>query len=334
MKTEYNLGDEKYDLQIQKIHSRYMGAIKPPVKEIEYKCTKCHEIKSRQLYYKSLNPFMYLKRIGICNECLHKLVKFEEAIEAEFFLSLLYYPFFEPLWLTALKKPEPIKYYIDMVASSEYEDMKVKSTLSNKAVKCDQQEETATEKATNEQINNITANERAELQQKWGENYNIIECLRLDAYYKDMMRDYEIKTTAHKDYLLKISKTSLAMDQALAAGDYTTYKNLSGIFDTMMKSASLADAKSKDNKADSGYNAFGLLFETIEKQGFIPVYHNDEKPDIVDKTIKNLKSWTKKLIEGDSDLSALIESAAQRLIDNPIDLPSIDEYDGIDGLDE
>ena len=57
-----------------------------------------------------------------------------------------------------------------------------------------------------------------------------------------------------------------------------------------MKSANLADAKSKENRREGSYNAFGLLFETVEKRGFIPKYHDVEDPDIVDKTIKNLKS--------------------------------------------
>ncbi len=316
---------------VQEIVNKFASILQPAVPEPARICSHCGKNKALNKFYSTRNPFAHNNRIGVCGPCINQIVNFRDLGEAQYFLIMMHYPFVETLWQSSVGEDLPVGHYLKAMNLGQYRNMLPASM---------QQIKTCTDDSifSNELkiLDTLLPEDKGMLLNKWGEEYDLLQCLKLEEYYENMVRDYDVKTQAHKDYVIKITKTSFAMNDALANKDFKTYKDLSGIFDSLMKSANLTEStRIKDNKKDLGYNAFGLLFETAEKKGFIPPYHVEENMDIVDKTIKNLKLWTKNLIEKETDLGVLFENAAKRVAEQEAaEERSEHDYDGITGIEE
>jgi hypothetical protein len=309
------------------IISRYKELFKEVV-ESSRVCSHCQKSKPLNNYLKSKNPLMHNHRIGVCKECVENVIHFEEFGEAQYLLTLMHLPFVEDVWEKSLQDPAPIGKYIKIMNLGQY------STLEPAMIhRIKSHSEAFDNDPYQAMLDTMTDDERGSLKAIWGQTYDILDCVRLEEAYNDMMEDFSITNRADKDYLKLIVKTNLAAQKSLDDGDYDNYKKLSSAFDALMKSANLAAIRSKDKKLDDQYNAFGVVFEMAEKKGFIPKYHNDENPDIVDKTIKNLKTFTDKLIRGEPDLNTLLENAAKRVIEQEKKDKEEDEYLGIEGID-
>ena len=79
-----------------------------------------------------------------------------------------------------------------------------------------------------------------------------------------------------------------------------------------MKSAKFTAAQ---NKADSGefVDSVGELVYLAEEMGFIPRFHTDEPKDIVDVTLKDMKSYSYRLVTEEMGLGNMIEAALQQM---------------------
>ena len=321
--------NQRMEEDIISIIKRYEKMYPEESVEPNRQCSHCKKTRPLSQYYKSKNPLMHNRRISICKGCIEKTVDFNNFGEAQYFLSLVHLPFVEDAWMTCLKESTPVSYYLKMMNLGQYANLepamihRIKSH--SKAFDADPYQA---------KLDLLTEDERGYLQAKWGYAYSLIDCVKLEDYAERMMEDFEIITRAHQDYLKMIIKTSLAMEQALDEKDFDNAKKLGKLYDDLMKSANFAEAKSKDKKLDEGFNAFGVVFEMAEKKGFIPQYHNTENPDIVDKTIKNLKSWTQNLVRGEQDLDVLIEGVAKRLLEQETKEKQDLEYMGLEGLDD
>src|SRR5437763_15542154 len=128
-----------------------------------------------------------------------------------------------------------------------------------------------------------------------------------------MKKDYEIETESHVDYLKKICRVSVSMDEALSEGDIDGYKKLSDVYDKLNHSAKFTAVQRSASDRSGGMNTFSEFFEYIEKEGFIAKFHADEPQDIVDSTLDSLKRFTKQLVLGDSNLARLVEESIQKI---------------------
>ena len=173
----------------------------------------------------------------------------------------------------------------------------------------------------------VTSEEKQMLSLKWGKLYQLEEWVKLEQFYTDMMNSYDIQTAAHKDYLKKISKTSLKMDQAIDCGDIEGFQKLSKVYDALMKSAKFTAAQNKA-ESDNFIDSIGEMVALCEEKGFIPKYHTDEPKDIVDITIRDMNGYTNKLIKDEMNLGDLIESAALKMrIEDEKEEGELDESD-------
>jgi septal ring factor EnvC (AmiA/AmiB activator) len=55
------------------------------------------------------------------------------------------------------------------------------------------------------------------------------------------------------------------------------------------------------------------LFAMCEEDGFIPRYYVDGPQDKVDRTLQDLQMYTKNLVEEETNLSSMIESAMKQI---------------------
>ena len=157
----------------------------------------------------------------------------------------------------------------------------------------------------NETTNGLTVEDKFYLFGKWGKTYTIPECIILEKLYLEMMDSYDIRTGSHKDYLLKICRVSLKIDQALECNDIEGYQKMARVYDVLMKSAKFTAAQIKD-QADDYTDSVGSLVATCEEKGFIPHYH-EERQDVVDVTLNDMNNYTRNLIMNEMNLGNLIE---------------------------
>jgi hypothetical protein len=153
----------------------------------------------------------------------------------------------------------------------------------------------------------LTADDKIYLAMKWGRLYSASDWVTLEKLYTDFMNSFDIQGAARIDTLIMICKTSLKMNQAIDSGDIESYQKLSRVYDSMMKSAKFTEAQNKEDKGDY-VDSCGELVAMCEKEGgFIPRFCTDIPQDKVDMTLRDLKEYTKKLIEQDSGLAQQIE---------------------------
>ena len=278
------------------------------------KCNMCERTYDPSTFYRSRHPFVSEGSLEVCSHCLKAIIDIDDIVHMKAFCLLGMYPFVEELWQKARlpgNRESGLGYYCNHIWHHygkapyvTFEDLAYDEA----------------KKYGDPYYRTFVSMDKKEMEYllaKWGSNYEILDCIKLEDYYLSMIEDYEIKTRAHQDYLKNIAKTSLAMDYMMANGDLDGYKKLAATYDALMKSANFAEAK-VDKKKEEANNTFGQLYELAEKHGFIPDYYSleesQEQMDIVDKTIRNLKTWTKKLITEEPNLQELLEHAANRLI--------------------
>lgn len=158
----------------------------------------------------------------------------------------------------------------------------------------------------------LTKEDKEYLVRKWGKTYTVPECIRLEKLYNEMMSSYDIRTASHIDYLLKICRISLKIDQALEVNDIDGFQKMSRVYDLLMKSAKFTAAQNKDGASDHT-DSIGMIVSRIEKeQGFIPRYHS-ERQDVVDATLADMNKFTRDLIMSELNLGNMIEVYLQKM---------------------
>jgi hypothetical protein len=312
--------------ELMAIVIRYKEDLGETVTESARVCSVCKKNKALNHFFTGRNPLFHNGRIGVCKECIEEYVNFSEYGEVQYFLTLMGLPFVEDIWEKCLEDPSPIGKYVKLMNLGQYS--KLEAATINRIKSYSEELENDPYQA---QLDLLTNEERGYLKAKWGESYSLIDCIKLEEYTTAMMQDYKIDTKSHQDYLQKIAKVSLIIDEMIVEKDYDGVKKMSKTLDDLMKSAGFTQNTKSKNGDDENYNSWALLFEIAEKQGFIPKYHTDEPKDIVDKTIQNLRNWTYQLIAKEPDLQQLLENAAKRVIEqekkeHKDELPAEDNY--------
>lgn len=161
----------------------------------------------------------------------------------------------------------------------------------------------------------LTKEEAYWLVSKWGD-YSLAQLLTLERNYLEMMEDFDIRTSIHKNYLRKLCVCSLRMDELLAAGEFTAAKAAAAMFESVTKAANLQPIQDK-NASNTGEFCLGTLVKKCESVGFIPKYFlaDDINPDIVDKTIKDQQLYLKRLVDNDGTIVSRFEQEAVALLE-------------------
>jgi hypothetical protein len=159
----------------------------------------------------------------------------------------------------------------------------------------------------------LTEDDRKYLSIKWG-NYTPQEWVQLEQLYNDMMESYDIQAAGHMDTLKLVCKTSLKANQLLDIGDLDGASKAARMYDSLMKSGKFTAAQ---NKAESGefVDSIGELVMVCERDGYIERYYIDEPKDKVDAVLKDLESYTNRLVRDELNLGNLIENALRSMQD-------------------
>ena len=178
----------------------------------------------------------------------------------------------------------------------------------------------------------LTEEDRTYLRLKWGKTYKPEEWIRLEQLYEEMMSSYDVQGAGHIDTLKLVCKTSLKANQLIDIGDIEGFQKMSKVYDSLMKSGKFTAAQ---NKAESGefIDSIGELVALCEKEGFIPRYYIDEPNDKVDRTLQDLQSYTRDLINEETNLSSMIEHALREIEKDKENEAKLESDDGTDDED-
>ena len=181
-------------------------------------------------------------------------------------------------------------------------------------------------------VDDLTEEDRTYLRLKWGKTYKPEEWVRLEQLYEEMMASYDIQGAGHIDTLKLICKTSLKANQLIDIGDIEGFQKMSKVYDSLMKSGKFTAAQ---NKAESGefVDSVGELIELCEKQGYIERFYTDSPKDKVDLTIQDMQRYTKSLIEGETNLTLMVEKALRENAKEDADAAANNEDTIIDDVD-
>ena len=178
-------------------------------------------------------------------------------------------------------------------------------------------------------VDDLTEEDRTYLRLKWGKTYKPEEWIRLEQLYEEMMGSYDVQGAGHIDTLKLVCKTSLKANQLIDIGDIEGFQKMSKVYDSLMKSGKFTAAQ---NKAESGefIDSIGELVALCEKEGFIPRYYIDEPNDKVDRTLQDLQSYTRDLINEETNLSSMIEHALREIEKDKENEAKLESDDGTD----
>ena len=178
-------------------------------------------------------------------------------------------------------------------------------------------------------VDDLTDEDRTYLRLKWGKTYKPEEWIKLEQLYEEMMGSYDIQGAGHVDTLKLLCKTSLKANQLIDMGDVEGFQKMSKVYNDLMKSGKFTAAQ---NKAESGefVDSVGELVALCEREGFIPRYYVDEPQDKADRVLADLQSYTRTLIDEETNLTSMIEKALREIEKDKENEAKMDADDGED----
>lgn len=161
----------------------------------------------------------------------------------------------------------------------------------------------------------LSEEDKTYLALKWGRGYKQSEWVMLEQFYTDFVQSYDIQTAGHKDTLKKLAKCSLKLDQLIDINDVDGAAKMQRMYDSLMKAGKFTAVQNKENQ--EGYiDSISEIVAMCEKDGFIPRFYNGNPNDKVDRVLQDYQGYTRNLIEDETNLGNLIESALKSIKDD------------------
>ena len=155
----------------------------------------------------------------------------------------------------------------------------------------------------------LTAEDKIYLAMKWGRLYTAVDWVALEQCYNDYQNSFDIHNADLEKGLIQLCKLDLKLNQAMDAGDFDSYSKLYRSYDALRKSLKFTEAQNKES-ANQEFDSIGAIVNFCEKEengGFIPAYTVDTDKDIIDTVIRDMKTYTKTLIDEDKNIAMQIE---------------------------
>lgn len=155
----------------------------------------------------------------------------------------------------------------------------------------------------------LTKEDKVYLATRWGTLYTPADWVTLEERYSEYEQSFNLHNADLIAGTKQLCKLDLKSHQALDTGDIDTYSKLAKAADALRKSLKFTEAQRKEDK-EAEFSCYGQIVAFCE-------LHNDEdfiKPidlsidrDIVDRDIRDIKNYTRSLIEEDPAVFKMIE---------------------------
>ena len=155
----------------------------------------------------------------------------------------------------------------------------------------------------------LTQEDKIYLAMKWGQLYSAADWIKLEEQYIDYEKSFDLHNADLIRGTKELCKLDLKGDQALDTGDFDSYSKIARAKDTLRKSLKFTEAQRKEDK-ESDFSCYGQIVSFAEEnndEDYIPNIDLSIDRDMVDIDIRDMKNYTKTLIEDDPAVFKMIE---------------------------
>ena len=155
----------------------------------------------------------------------------------------------------------------------------------------------------------LTQEHKIYLAMKWGQLYSAADWIKLEEQYIDYEKSFDLHNADLIRGTKELCKLDLKGDQALDTGDFDSYSKIARAKDTLRKSLKFTEAQRKEDK-ESEFSCYGQIVSFAEEnndEDYIPNIDLSVDRDMVDIDIRDMKNYTKTLIEDDPAVFKMIE---------------------------
>lgn len=270
---------------------------------MELKIGKCAICGATQTLIPSNNPLV----APICSGCAAMKVKATDLEDVNLFCRTFNIPFKPELWMQMYSefKHNVFKEYIKFFYDSE--ENKFEDTSRDLWKKANEEWElTRTHEELIMKIKPIRDGFMLRNQIKWGQNYTFEELISLENLFVNTLNANDVSNPMQKDAIKKACKMSVALDRAISSGDSKEINELSKAYQNFVKTAKIDDlitASSQDVISN-----VAQLVQFIEDQGYQFQFYDNVDRDIVDKSLKDMQDFIKRLVVDATGLDVVFET--------------------------
>lgn len=278
-------------------------------------CKSCGKSKLLNDYYTSTS-IMFDGYVPICKKCLKEMIDENNIESVKTTLQRIDKPFIAKVWKSAEEnESETVGTYFRMInslqqykksswADSDFEGENETDIYKHKFDDIDDMDEIVTDTGVIKLTKDIAM--------KFGSGYTNREYLSMEKFYQDMTFSHDINTPQLKKQLIYLCKLQVWMDRALEQGNDTAFKNYNDRYEKILDSSGFKPKDRKNSSEQSGMRSFGMVFEEVEKRGYVEPKPIEERMDMVDIVILEHLNYVRKLL-GHERLTDVPEDIHERL---------------------
>ncbi len=249
-------------------------------------------------FYASKSAMFTDGRVPICKKCILNSINVADVDSVKKVLRQIDKPFIAIEWQKCLESgKEPFGWYLRQISSlPQYKDLGYESSIDGEIDSYSYKVQNDIELSEDEIYDKPTI----EVVRKWGTNYSNKEYYELESTWNEMTSANDISTPQHRKQLIYYCKIAVLLDRAIDSGDPGTIEKINKQFLEIQKNSGFRPIDKKAGSESTGIRSFGVIFEEVERDGFIEPWDINVSQDIVDKTIIYMSNYTRKLLNMDS----------------------------------
>lgn len=272
-------------------------------------CPKCGR-KGVLMY--SNNP---LSGTTICFDCIKNNLNYNNLEHAEFFCRTYNLAWKPELWMKLVEEYQEATFrkYTELILDMPENRPNLAYETSTHDIWSRTNKEWEKCRSFTEILNklaNIKESYITRSRLKWGEQYGFEELIQLDSLYTRTVKANNIINPLQKEAVKALCKIHVEMDEAIRAKDVKALKDLSTSYATFAKQADL-EGMINETKTDD-ITTVAELYDYMEKNGFQFKFNDGFDRDEVDRTIKDMQEYLRRLVLESTGLQPLLEEMMRK----------------------
>lgn len=255
----------------------------------------------------SNNP---LSGTTICFDCIKNNLNYNNLEHAEFFCRTYNLAWKPDLWINIVSeyKEATFRHYTELILNDEENRPNLAYESSTRDIWSRTNKEWEKCRSFTEILQKIIPIKESYIARgrlKWGEQYTFEELIKLDSIYTRSVKANNIINPLQKEAVKTLCKIHIELDEAIRAKDAKAIKDYSTAYSTFSKQADL-EGMINETKTDD-ITTVAELYDFMEKNNFQFKFNDGYDRDEVDRTIKDMQEYLRKLVLESTGLQPLLE---------------------------
>lgn len=272
-------------------------------------CPKCGR---KAVLMFSNNP---LSGTTICFDCIKNNLNYNNLEHAEFFCRTYNLAWKPDLWMKLVEEYQEATFrkYTELILDLPENRPNLAYETSTHDIWSRTNKEWAKCRSFTEILNKLPKIKESYIDRgrlKWGEQYTFEELIQLDSLYTRTVKANNIVNPLQKEAVKALCKIHIEMDEAIRAKDVKALKDLSTSYATFAKQADL-EGMINETKTDD-ITTVAELYDYMEKNGFQFKFNDGYARDEVDRTIKDMQEYLRRLVLESTGLQPLLEEMMRK----------------------